>query len=189
MIPKGLFAQIITIIVSITIFTIYVRPEFGEIGSVQDSIIIYQEKREGVAAVNKELALLVSRLDSVSNTDQRKLLTYLPDVIDHILVNRDLLLISREAGVSYQTSTYLNDKKGKVQDGNINLPTPHMFTLSVVGTYSQLKNVLYLTEQNHYPLEVNSIDIQRLEGELLSTQITFVTYTYKPQINNDQLTF
>ncbi|MFT7644722.1 MAG: hypothetical protein ACI9BF_000377 [Candidatus Paceibacteria bacterium] len=195
MIPNSLFSQLTMILVSSAIVFTYVRPSLNEIASVQDTVIVYKEKRESVVVVNKQLTSLVTRLESVSNIDKNKLLTYLPDAIDYVSVHRDLLLISREAGVTYLNSVYLdensnsNSKKEYAQEDDINLLAEHKFTLSIEGTYGQLKNLLYLIEKNHYPLEVRKIDVQPKEGDVLSTEITLATYTYQSQTYSDQLTF
>lgn len=192
MIPKGLFTQIGMVIVSVAIIITYVQPAFSELGTVQDSIGVYQSERKQVASVNAQLASLLSRLDSVSNTDQRKLLTYLPDSVDEISVQRDLLLISNESGVLYKNSSYSgsSDTKSKQSVNETDLsPSAHSFNLSVVGTYGQLKNLFQLLGQNHYPLEVHGVTITRLEGDFLSADIRLTTYTYQSLVTNNEVIF
>jgi len=192
MIPKGLFTQVGMVIVAVSIIVTYVQPAFTKLGTVQDSIGVYQSEREQVASVNAQLDSLVSRLESVSNTDQRKLLIYLPDAIDEIAVQRDLLLISQEAGVLYKNSGYLGktDKKNNQSaDESGTLPAAHSFALSVVGTYGQIKNLFRLIGQNHYPLEVYTVNIERLEGDYLSADIQLVTYTYQASVTNNKVIF
>jgi hypothetical protein len=179
MIGKGLFTQLVMLAVSVAIVITFIQPKFIEITEVQDSISIYQQKRGEVLSVNSKLASLVSSLDGVSSADQRKLFDYLPDEVDSISVVRDLYLISNQAGVFYGNANFfgptLPDNDGKSSFGN---PTPYSFELSVEGTYSQVKELLSLLENNYYPLEVQGLDITKLDGGFLSVSLNIVTYAY-----------
>lgn len=185
MIPKGLFTQIGMVIIAIAIIITYVKPTFTEISEVQDSIEVYQSERAKVESVNEQLATLLSRMEGVSNDDKRRLQTYLPDTVDGISVRRDLTLITQEAGVFYKDTSYggesynNSNRNNKTQDEVGGNPTAHSLTLSVEGTYTQLKNLFRLIEQNNYPLEVSSVSIQKIEGNFLSADIDLTTYSYK----------
>lgn len=192
MIPKGLFTQIGMIIVAVSLIVTYVQPAFVKIGAVQDDIEIYREESKKVISVNSQLASLISRLDSISNDDKRQLLTYMPDAVDVIAVPRDLLLISNEAGVLYKDATFFGiDEESKKVDieNNLHQPLKYLFTLSVEGTYSQIKNLFRLMEQNNYPLEVQSVNIKQIDGGFLAAEIEIATYSYQEQVTSNKINF
>jgi hypothetical protein len=186
MIPTGLFTQILMIIVSVAIILTYVKPTFLELSKTQDDIAVYREEQEKVIAVNSRLADLTAKISSIPVSDQRKLLTYLPDTLDEVMVARDLLFITVESGASYESVEYANDnaKKGRSNtsnsdSGNENLPTKHTFELSVIGTYEQVKRLFELIEQNNYPLEVHGAELTGSGTDFITASLTLVTYTYK----------
>ncbi len=189
MIPKGLFTQIAMVILAGGIIFTYIKPEFTEISDVQDNIEVYKTEREKVSSVNLKLASLVATLDDISPDDQHRLFTYLPDTVDDIAILRDLLLISLESGVLYKDASYAGDsKKSKRSSNNRSsaelLPLKQEVTLSVEGTYSQLKNLFTLIEQNHYPLEVHAITVAQVDEEFLGATITLVTYSYQGTVSD-----
>lgn len=192
MIPKGLFAQIAMVGLSIAIIVTYVQPAFSNIGEVQDDISVYQEEREKVVSVNSQLSSLLSRLESVSASDYRSLNTYLPNEVDPIAVPRDLALITFAAGVIYNNASFasaLDQNSRDDADNETQPPQAYMFNLSVEGTYPQLKNLFRLLEQNEYPLEVREVSIERSEGSFLSADISIVTYEYKAADSDNQIVF
>lgn len=189
MIPKGLFTQIGMMIVAVAIAVTYVQPTFDAISATQDDIGRYNEELKKVVTVNSQLATLVSRLESVSVDDQRRLLTYLPDQVDTIAVSRDLYLIAQASGVQYKNVQELgSDKRSSSRSSarttaatvSENFPTPHQLELTVEGTYDQVTNLFQLLERNDYPLEVQSLSVQQQEGGFLSAVITVATYAYAP---------
>ena len=185
MIPKGLFTHIGMIIVAVAIVFTYIKPEFIKIEEVQDEIANYKVQLAKVNEVNNRLSELVSRMDSVSASDQQRLLTYLPDEIDTLAISRDLLLISRLAGVQYLDSAYvgLDDNRKKEEDSSL---VAHEFTLSVDGDYNQIKTLFALLETNDYPLDVSRLNVSSLEGGILAVEMSLVTYQYK-LANTDRL--
>lgn len=192
MIPNGLFTQVGMIILSLGIFFTYVQPTFQDISGVQDDIAVYQTKIGNVAEVNKKLDSLVERLESASAEDRSRLLTYMPDAVDEIAVPRDLFLIANQAGVLYVKSSYLSEFSETVSpDDELreDLPQPHQVDLAVEGTYSQIKNLVSLLEQNNYPLEIYNLDIDRLEGGFLGANFTIRTYSYKSPLVDREIEF
>lgn len=190
MIPKGLFTQIAMIFISIGIIIIYVKPAFIEIGKLQDDIAVYVKKNDEVKNVNQELERKVSIMNSVSKEDQHKLLFYMPDAVDFIGVQRDILAIVSESQITFKTIGY----KGKVVEATSAnaddekskyVPLGQKFSLSVEGTYDQMKVLFSLLEQNKYPLEIHSLKLKDTEGGLLTADIELVTYYYKkPDLSN-----
>lgn len=183
MIPNGLLTQIGMLIVSVAIIFTYIQPSFAEVEQTQNEIVTYQEERQKVVAVNSRLSSLVSQVDNVPNDDRRRLLAYMPDKVDKLNISRDLLLITQEAGVLYRNVGYEEAPKNATRQNtaaaaDATQPIPHQFTLSVEGTYSQLKGLFALLEQNHYPLEVQEVSIQKIDGGFLSADITLTTYAF-----------
>jgi hypothetical protein len=180
MILNSFFTQIVMLTLAVGMLFFYVRPTFGEIGKVQDSIIKYQEEQSRVNEVNAKLASLVSKLNAVSASDMKALLTYLPDQIDHVAISRDIYLMSEAAEMFLKDVEYskavMNTANSELSD--IEQPLRHEFTVSGEGSYEQIKKFLELTEKNNYPLEVVGIQINSAETGLLSTEMTLATYSH-----------
>ncbi len=196
MIPKGLFAQIGMVVVSIAIIITYVEPAFSQIGEVQDNIAVYRQEREKVSLVNGTLDSLLQTQKSVSITDQNKLMTYMPDEesIDVIAVPRDLAIIAVQAGVIYRNAGYTGGNNASAQsnqdaDASMQEPKKFTFNYAVEGSYNQLKTLFRLLEQNHYPLEVTELSIDKIDGGFLSVTMELTTYAYQDALPANQLVF
>jgi len=189
----GLISQTLIIGLSVAIVFLYIRPAFQEIGSVQEQIDEYGTQRQKIEQVNAELEQRVAISESINPRNLERLRTYMPKFVDDIAVMRDLEFIAEEAGVVLDTISYDgsgdSDRERGEDDGLGDLaPTPHDFSLSVTGTYSQIKTLFSLLEQNEYPLEVWSASIAPLSGGFLGADIEVVTYADEevplPAINN-----
>lgn len=179
---RGLFSQIVTVLLAVGIAFFYIEPTFSEIGKMQDDMALYKQEREKVDAVNSQLSALVSKLNSVEETDQRKLLNYIPDEVDPIAVPRILQIMARQSGLLFTAFDYdgvdFKSLQTAEQSSVKDYPVPHSFMVSVEGTYKQIKNMLELMEKNEYPLEVHNLEIKVLEGNFLSADMTIVTYSH-----------
>lgn len=182
MISKGLFTQVVMIVLSVGIVFFYIEPTFAEINQMQDEISEYKEERKKVDAVNQLLASLVERLESVPSEDRQKLVTYIPDKVDTLAVPRTLQAIASQSGVLFREVRYqeLRDEYINLADdaGMTDYPVPHMFTISFQGSYQQVKTMLGLMEKNEYPLEVHDLEISILEGGFLDVSATVITYSH-----------
>lgn len=175
--PKGLVTQLGMIAMSIAIIATFIRPVFADITAMQDDIAVYQKESTMVTQVNSDLTALVEKLESVTTDDDRRLNTYLPNKVDVIAVERDLSIISQLAGVLYVSSDYSGVDNSQLSD---NESQKSNFSLSVEGTYGQLKSLFGLLAANHYPLEVTRLSIDRGEGGFLSANISLAVYSYQP---------
>lgn len=187
MIGKGLFSQVAIIAVAMVIIFMYIRPTFIKVGGTQEDITRYQEERDKVVNVNSLLANLVAKMDSVPPDDQLRLKTYLPDSVDEISVSRDLFLITKTAGASYKSVDFSKSAKESTKTDPTtskenSLPVAHEFTLSVDGTYDQLKTLFVKLAENNYPLEVQEVHISREGSSFLTAEITLVTYSYQNNV-------
>lgn len=179
MIPKGLFSQLLMIGAAVGITITYIQPTLANVQETQNDIQQYQAERQKVSAVNDLLASQVSRLNAISTNDKNLLVTYMPDDVDTIDVPRALQAIAQQSGVLFKEVVYesLLDSYLKDQTGPTgSYPIPHVFSVTVDGTYVQIKDMLRLMEQNNYPLEVHGLDIAVLDGGFLSADVQVVTY-------------
>ncbi len=183
MIPYGLLSQISLIVVAVALTMTYIKPMFVKISSVQDKISIYQEETEKVAAVNQTLDSLVKKVDSVSQEDQKRLLTYMPNEVDNIAVPRDIQAIAAEAGVVVQSINYegpISMPNNTLGPSAVSAIEPHSFVVELESSYDQLKQVLSYLEQNHYPLEVTEMEVRKKEGGFVTATLKIVTYDRTP---------
>jgi hypothetical protein len=186
MIPKGLFSQIGMIIIAVAIIATYVQPTFGEIEQVQNTIGTYELERDKVIGVNSKLAVHEATLNQISNDDEKRLLMYMPDSVDEIAVLRDLEIITIKSGALLKGVTYSGEAQSDASDEQTQevVPIGHTFDLQVEGTYSQIKVLLSLLDQNAYPLVAQSVALQPLEGSFLSANIRLMTYEFQDEVES-----
>ena len=192
MMSKNLFVQVAMIALSIGIIITFVEPTFSEIGELQDEISVYQTEQRKVSEVNVQLSSQIDVLNGVVPDDQRRLLTYMPDTVDTISVVRDLSLISNEAGVLFISAVSTGQKKATNESEGIASfiqPQEHLFNLSVAGTYSQLKNLFILLEQNNYPMEAQSVVVEKREGGFLSMEVSLSVYAHEDAASSEKIVF
>lgn len=171
----GLISQILTIGLSVSIALLYIRPAFEDIDQIQTDILEYKTQREKVEKVNADLARHVATLASISPTDVQRVATYMPRFVDSIAIMRDLQFIAAESGMIFKGVEYVGE--GQIDSFDDELaPTPHEFSLVTEGTYSQAKDLFSLLEQNEYPLEVHSVNINPIDGGFLAVELLIVTY-------------
>lgn len=180
MIPKGLFSQLVMIGLAVGIVVTYVQPTLASIQETQADTQMYRVERQKIVAVNALLVSQVSRLDSITALDQRRLLTYLPDQVDQIGISRVIEVIAQQAGVLVKQIRYEGVQDSYLRSTEAALgahPTPYIFRLGVDGTYPQIKELLRFFEQNEFPLEVHNLTIAVLDGGFLSAELELVTYS------------
>ncbi len=189
MIPKGVFTQTLLIIISVGIVITYVKPEFSNINETQGKIATYKEERDMVISVNSQLSDLVANLENnVTNDDQRRLFTYLPNDVDEISIARDVYIMVQESGLLYNDVSYLDSKDSRSLRKSVevdNAPTPYSFELSVEGSYSQIKHFFGLLSQNNYLLEIQDLTIEKIEGGFLKVNMNFNAYSYNNSAVSD----
>lgn len=170
------------IVLAIGIGYFYVMPTFNSIGEMQDDIALYKSEREKIEGVNMQLIELVNRLEGVPASDQRKLLTYLPDQVDSIAVSRLLQRMGVASGLLVEAVSYEDVRLDYVDDAEqsemADYPIPHEFSMTVLGSYQQIKNFLSVLETNEYPLEVHQLDISVVEGNFLEASLSVITYSH-----------
>lgn len=180
MIFNSFFTQIVMAILAIGIIFTYVQPTFTKIGTLQESIVKYQEERGKVAEVNAKLSALTAKVNEISSEDLKSLFIYLPDQLDHVAISRDILTISEEAETYLQDISYEGITKDSPNDSDPNIvhPIKHTFSVTLLGSYDQTKKFLLSLEQNNYPLEVRELSITSSETGIISSDMTINTYSH-----------
>lgn len=191
MIPKGLFSQILLLLMAVGIVLLYVRPTFSQIAEKQDTITLYQNERGKVEQVNRDLQMRLSELESISSTDHRRLLTYMPDSVDELVVMRDIQNIVSRTGlilsnIAEDTGTQNSSRAARnrtnvetVQESDTGAYA-YPFTITVEGSYNQIKLLLNALQLNDYPLEVHGITVSANAGGFLTADLRIVTYAHLP---------
>ncbi len=202
MFAKGLFTNLVLIIVSVGIFFTYLQPNFNSIRTDQDVIAQYQQERSKVQMVNARLNELASAADQLSIDERNRMYTYLPNEVDEVAVQRDILLIAESMGIDLTTLSYAGrvgvtpvvDESGEVQSTRSSL-IPHQFNVAFSVTYDQFKEFLGLLEQSNYPLHVSGLTVSGSAAEsadsddsstadsTLGITMTITTYAIEMQEN------
>ncbi len=202
MFAKGLFTNLVLIIVSVGIFFTYLQPNFSSIRTDQDVIAQYQQERSKVQMVNARLNELATAADQLSIDERNRMYTYLPNEVDEVAVQRDILLIAESMGIDLTTLSYAGraaaapvvDESGAAQPIRSSL-IPHQFNVAFSVTYDQFKEFLSLLEQNNYPLHISDLTVSASAAEsadsgdssttdgTLGIAMTITTYAIEMQEN------
>lgn len=178
MIFNALMTQIIMAVVALGIIFTFVQPTFINIGIIQVAVEQYRTELLKVDEVNKMLETLLSRVNNMSEKDNKALVTYMPDNVDHVAVSRDIYIMSKQSGAFLESVTYAGIKPGKVLAEESNKePVRHAFTANVSGTYDQIKDFLGLLESSNYPLEIHEFKLTSTEKGLIRVDLTIITYS------------
>jgi Tfp pilus assembly protein PilO len=188
MMPTGLFSQIALIVLSVGIIFTYITPTLDEVKKTQDTIGVYQTEREKVSDVNAKLDQVAAKLNSINTEDQKKLLTYMPDSVDTVIVPRDIKAIADKNGLTLGQIKYVGPEEPLTASTFIDPtmlatagptsydPEAHTFALEFEASYEQIKQFLGDLEKNAYPLEVHDLTIEQTEGGFLAVELKVVTY-------------
>lgn len=174
---NSFITQVAMTVLAAGILFFYVKPAFVEVGVTQDTIAQYQMEREKVNDVNTRLSNLVTKMNNISANDMKLLLTFMPDTIDHVAVSRDIFFMSQLAQVKLSDVKYTEAPKALFA-GTLDAPIPHTFSVSVSGTYQQIKDFLSKIEGNNYPLEVYEFKLSPAELGLLKAELSLITYSH-----------
>jgi len=178
--------QIILIIISVVIIYMVIKPKFEEISVNQNETAKYVDTVEKVNDYNVKLQELISRANSMPRADQISLDKYLPESIYPTVVARDisniidkngLILLDITAGdlvtVSVNDTGVVESEDGVIvmedtlaREARSQLNS-QVFTLSVVGTYEQMKTMLADFERNAYPLKLVKFSFDAREDSIL----------------------
>ncbi len=165
MIPQGLIAQVAMIILSVGIAFWYLKPTVEQVRVDQDVIARYETELQNVTAVNAKLDDLIRRSKEFTEADRGRLRTYLPFEVDSVAVQRDLLALFNEADIELTSlsageggGVTASPAEGEMMVGGGTL-IPHTFVTTFSASYEDLKDLLLLIEENHYPLHVTTLSV------------------------------
>lgn len=174
------------LVVAVGIFFTYIQPTYQAVSATKAEIADVLVEREKVSAVNDKLNSLLVTANKFTAEQNLRMETYLPAVIDPVSVQRDLLFIADEAGI---TLTGLStDKPVTLVVASEEGQTPgvydrlqkQQFGVSFDVPYEDLKQFLGLLEINHYPLYIRELEISRTTkfsgANMVSVDLTIETY-------------
>lgn len=173
MVPNGLITQIALIGLSVGIFLTYLQPSFVTVRESQDKLALYKSEREKVQGVNARLDTLVKDEATISAGDRALLDRFLPQTVDAVSVQRDILAIFDTIGIVPTALTADDAPANKntseaTADGVIsNAPAlvAHGFSTAASLRYEETLELLRLFEVNAYPLDVITMDIAAAGGD------------------------
>lgn len=177
---NSFLTQVAMTVLSVGILFFYIQPTFTNIGTIQDSILLYQTETAKVSEVNARLESLVSRVNNITTADMRALLTYMPDTVDHVAITRDIYAMAEQTNIFLKSIRYEKVPQsypGQESSVTEDSPGRHGFSLNFSGSYTDIKLFLSFLEQNNYPLEVHDLRITTTESGLLEVDMMLITYS------------
>ena len=187
MIPQGLIAQIGMIIVSVGIYFSYIQPTFNAVSATNEQIEIIKIEREKVSSVNDQLNSLIVKSQELTVDEKRGMDAYLPAVIDPVTVQRDILLIAKEANIELtdlsadEVIMPSETTATEESDSGYTQLQRQKFVVTFAVPYQNLKYFLGLLELNNYPLYVRELNIKEDKAEKSQTNslgVELVLETY-----------
>lgn len=192
-------ASIITILAAILLIALYIRPTLADVSDLQDEIFVYKDNADKISEINNRLNQLASDMGSLRQSDMLALETYLPDQVDSLQVMYDIeslaklsnLEVVAIASVTAEESEALAEELSFEADtdlasSSIRLnenTTAHDFNLTVAGDYNNLKTFLGRLANNHYPLDIVSLEFTRPEDSQPTYDFIIRTYSFNYSYN------
>ena len=168
----SVIVQVALFVIALTIVWFYVYPAFTMVSEKQDRVSEYDEAIAEAQTANQLLDDLRQEIQSVDPTDQEALETYLPDSIDPIVVQRDLLAFVQRRDLELDDLTQAGEPEPIEEENRYRSE----FSVTVSGTYEEIKNFLADIENNNYPLHVEQVQLESVGGNILRTDLTFNAY-------------
>ena len=188
--------QIVLIILSIVIVMTIIRPELDKITVVQNEISKSNDAVAKADQYNRHLQQMIDKAESIPRADQVALDRFLPSEIDRIEVARDIENIVSQNGLLLQKVSGENSVEVTVANDPVAGPGSSLaveaqrslvaqnFSVSVIGTYENMKNMLRDIERNAYPLRVVSLSFSTDAESLLYTfSLELQTFAMKTNQN------
>jgi hypothetical protein len=159
-----LIAQLTLILAAVIIFLTFIQPSLIQMKDTQDELFQYSEAVSKASQFNARLRELIGIRDSFAQEDIDALERLLPTHIDSISVMRDIEAIFANNNVVITTLT-ADDLIDPITDIAIESPIVveaqptnglayQDFKVAFIGSYSQLRDILFQTEMSATLLEV-----------------------------------
>ncbi len=160
-----LIAQLTLIVAAVVILLTFIQPSLLQMKSTQDELFQYSEAVSKASQFNARLRELIGIRDSFAQEDMAALEKFLPTEIDSINIMRDIETVFNNNNVTI-TSLTADEPVDPVTDIAVESPiiiesqqtmnglAYQDFKVTFVGTYWQLRDILFQTEMNNALLEV-----------------------------------
>ena len=166
-----LITQVALISIALIIVFAFVKPLLSEIKTSQDEIFLYADAVDKATQFNQKLQSLISKRDAFSATDKVSLSTFIPSKIDSIKVMRDIQGIFTAANkpiISLSATDVVLPQTDPGFNSQIAAPAPsnstHQdFSITFVGNYSDMKNILQMVNKNETLLEVMELSFEKVD--------------------------
>jgi len=181
---SSLLGQVALIIVAIILIVSFIQPTLTEVGDTQDSLFEVNDAISKVEFFNTEMRDRLATIDAIPLADMDALDTFLPTDVDVLGVMSDIDDIAELASINVRElssgSAGGSGSSGGAGEGTKSAET---FNVTLVGSYTAFKNFLVLTEYNHYPLSVRSIEIGAVQSAADSETEVGASQTSDPASN------
>lgn len=182
----GLLTQVVLIVITVALGMTYIKPTLEKISVLQDKIFVYDEAIAQTVKLNEELKKLIEEEKQIKPAERSALSRYMPDEVDEVAIMKDLEILVNQSGLllrsisndsaTGQRNNGRNRIGGEVEEEP--LFKSAIFTVNVVGDYTQYKVLLENLTRNDYPLFITSTTVAgQNSNEVLNFTVTVETYS------------
>lgn len=186
------FLSLLFIAVSITVFIVVIKPEYGAMQTTRQAVSIANANLQTASSLAKSRDELIAKYNSISKTDLDNLKTLLPDSVDNIRLIIQINSLATKNGLSLLRNVdYQTDQQAAaataLQDPNASKLAYGEFVISfqTTGQYKNFLAFLSDLERNLRLVDVTKVDFMPVDSNSSSPaasmayKITLKTYWLK----------
>ena len=185
-------------IVSILLAMFYIQPQFSDLSKKRANVSKIDEAIEYADEILRIMGMLDNDTKKISPTDNRRMDGFMPpkDTVDLIEIAKEIVLATKKHNLSVSNLTIPVANEPKLETSvaeaigvNTKLYT-HTYSLSVSGSYEDMKAFMKSLENNAYPLWILEFSIKNGSSatnqafnpggrQNYDYQLTLETYVYE----------
>lgn len=188
---------ILSVLVAIAIFFLYVRPEFEEIRLIQDEANEYREAVAKAAEFNQLLNSLLAKRNAIGARELERLEALLPDSTNQIRAVIDIEQLAEQhevalGSISVQLDGVVDLDVDAVGGDDIadldrlNITRDDFETsdisFNITATYDQMKDFIQDLERSLVLMELMNLTFASQEGDLQEYNLTIRLFSVKSQL-------
>jgi phosphate/sulfate permease len=175
---------IFSVIIALMVFLFVTKPIFGGIQVIQDDTEKYSTAVEQATKLNNKLTSFITQMNGFSTIEKERLNALVPSEIDEVKVLADLkdltqkhnMLLGNVHVTEEQHSADTTETAISSQNVTYSDLVSTDVSFSLIGTYTQFKEVLREIEKSLVIMEVVGVSFRAGSGDLMQFETTVRLY-------------